>query len=518
MIITKEVNIRINHTNIDYYKNIGFNVKTSDIIIVPVEKLSKGSKAIIEISCDDCGNKKTYPYVTYMKFVNRNKYHKYLCRECGMKLRDENNIEKYGVKSPMQRKEIVEKKRKTSIEKYGFDHPNKNETVKNKIFSTNMERYGTRYVSQNKDVRNRINETNLKKYDGISCFCSSKIRRKIEQTTLDKYGFECLFDLYRIENIDKIKNIQINKIKNKYSNIENILGTTYTVKCDNGCEHSFEIDSHNFYQRIRYKTIICTICNPIDKLNSGKEIEFIKFITDNYSGETIKNSRVLNGKEIDIFLPELKIGFEFNGLYWHSDEFKNDNYHENKINLAKSMGVNLFHIYEDDWYYKKNIIKNDILRLLNPKEKIEKINILESDEELSYLYISNNDLYDYEKSNLNICVSNQNNEIVSMMSLLKKGKDIYEIIRLTGDDYFDEIFNFFLNKYKPKTIFGNVNKDWNLYNFYERNNFIIESETEPSFQFILKGNNKRTKEINLLLEKQLLKIYDSGKIVYKINI
>jgi hypothetical protein len=39
--------------------------------------------------------------------------------------------------------------------------------------------------------------------------------------------------------------------------------------------------------------------------------------------------------EIDIYLPELKLGFEFNGLYWHSNKFKEKNYHLNKTDWFK---------------------------------------------------------------------------------------------------------------------------------------------------------------------------------------
>ena len=515
MIHTKEVNIRINHTNIEYYKNIGFDIKTSDIIIVPLEKLSNGSHAIIKVSCDDCGKEREYPYVTYMIFVNRNKYHKYLCRKCGMKLRDENNIEKYGVKSPMQRKEIVKKKKETCLEKYGFDHPCKNESVKNKIFSTNLDRYGVKYLPQNKTIQEKIQKTNIKKYGGISSFCSKEVRNKSEQTMLKRYGFEFSNQIKKIheEIIEHGLKTRINQIKNKYSSVLNIIGTSYTVKCDNN-DHIFEIDAHNFYQRIRYNTIICTICNPISSFISGAEKIFKKFISDNYSDKIIK-SRILDGKEIDVYLPELNIGFEFNGLYWHSDDFKDNNYHKNKIDLAKFKNIKLFHVYQDDWTYKKDIMKKDILRLLKPINK-EKVNIFECDEEIAYLYVSNNNLYDYEKSNMNICVSNSNNEIISMMSL-KRRKDIYEIKRLTGDDYFDDIFKYLIGKYKPKTILGTINKDWNLYNFYERNNFIVEKEIDPCFQYVLKNGHKGT-VIDNLLEKQIPKIYDGGKISYKINI
>jgi len=514
MIITKEVNIRINHTNINYYKNLGYDIKTSDIIIVPVEKLSKGSHAIIKVSCDDCGKEHEYLYNRYLDFLEKNKYHKYFCYKCVIKSRDKTNLEKYGVKSTMQIKETIEKKRKTCLEKYGFDHPNKSEVIKNKIFDTNIKRYGNKYIFIG--FRNKIVKTNIEKYGGVSSFCSKDIKRKCENTMLEKYGHKFSNQIKKIHKkiIENGLKTRIKTIKQKYSNILDIVGTNYTVKCDNGCNHSFEIDSFNFYQRIRYNTIICSICNPIDKHSSGKEINFIKFITDNYSGETISNYRILNGKEIDIFIPELKIGFEFNGLYWHSDEFKDNDYHKNKVDVAKLKGIKLLHVYEDDWFYKNDIIKNDILRLLKPLKK-DKINIFETNQNISSLYVSNNNLYGYEKSGINICASNLDNDIISMISI-KRIKGKFEIVRLTGDEYFDELFYYFIKKYKPNNVFGYVNKDWNIYNFFETNNFIIENESEPSFQYLFKTENKRY-EMNILLEKQIPKVYNCGKIKYVLN-
>ena len=326
------------------------------------------------------------------------------------------------VKSTMQIKETIEKKRKTCLEKYGFDHPNKSEVIKNKIFDTNIKRYGNKYIFIG--FRNKIVKTNIEKYGGVSSFCSKDIKRKCENTMLEKYGHKFSNQIKKIHKkiIENGLKTRIKTIKQKYSNILDIVGTNYTVKCDNGCNHSFEIDSFNFYQRIRYNTIICSICNPIDKHSSGKEINFIKFITDNYSGETISNYRILNGKEIDIFIPELKIGFEFNGLYWHSDEFKDNDYHKNKVDVAKLKGIKLLHVYEDDWFYKNDIIKNDILRLLKPLKK-DKINIFETNQNISSLYVSNNNLYGYEKSGINICASNLDNDIISMISIKRiKGK------------------------------------------------------------------------------------------------
>jgi hypothetical protein len=43
---------------------------------------------------------------------------------------------------------------------------------------------------------------------------------------------------------------------------------------------------------------------------------------------------VFRHAEIDIYL-WVEIGFEFNGLYWHSNKFKEKNYHLNKTDWFK---------------------------------------------------------------------------------------------------------------------------------------------------------------------------------------
>lgn len=75
-----------------------------------------------------------------------------------------------------------------------------------------------------------------------------------------------------------------------------------------------------------------------------------QYIIDNlnYTGTIIHNDRtVIKPKEIDIYLPDLKIGIEYNGLYWHSIEHGNDKYsHRNKSLACRKLGIRLIHIFE----------------------------------------------------------------------------------------------------------------------------------------------------------------------------
>ena len=53
-----------------------------------------------------------------------------------------------------------------------------------------------------------------------------------------------------------------------------------------------------------------------------------------------------NNKELDLFIPNHRVGIEYNGLYWHQADMVGAKYHINKTNEASAAGVKLIHIFE----------------------------------------------------------------------------------------------------------------------------------------------------------------------------
>lgn len=95
--------------------------------------------------------------------------------------------------------------------------------------------------------------------------------------------------------------------------------------------------------------------------------------------EVVENSRkVIAPYELDIYIPELNIAIEFNGDYWHSDEFllsthgmTSDEYHDMKYNLCKDEGIELYYVWESDWYENEESVINrfkSIFSLLEDRE------------------------------------------------------------------------------------------------------------------------------------------------------
>ena len=96
-----------------------------------------------------------------------------------------------------------------------------------------------------------------------------------------------------------------------------------------------------------------------------------EFIRTLYNYNIERDRCVLDGKEIDIYLPDIKVGFEFNGIYWHSDEifqkrgYKDaEEYHQEKYNLAKEKGIDLYFIKEEDWLNNKEEVKERIKHII----------------------------------------------------------------------------------------------------------------------------------------------------------
>jgi hypothetical protein len=126
---------------------------------------------------------------------------------------------------------------------------------------------------------------------------------------------------------------------------------TTRPKClvDDCNEESFFSKSNQRY------TNFCT--KHIKGFQSKGELELFNFLKATYN--SVEKLRLKN-YEFDAYIPELKLAFEFNGLYWHSSEFKDKKYHYNKWKFCKDNDINLITIWEDDWNFKQEIVKSII--------------------------------------------------------------------------------------------------------------------------------------------------------------
>ena len=97
--------------------------------------------------------------------------------------------------------------------------------------------------------------------------------------------------------------------------------------------------------------------------------QIASYISEIYNGEIIRNYK--DKMELDVYIPELKIGFEYNGIYWHSDKIiKDKNYHLKKKEYFKEKDIDVIFIDEYDWENKNDLVKSMISNKIGINKKI----------------------------------------------------------------------------------------------------------------------------------------------------
>lgn len=153
-IITKEAKVRLNGNNVNYYRQLGYDIPmreaskamkyqgfdyVSDFnksLLVRIEDLPLNSKALIESACDYCGDIK--PIMRYSEYNKQTKNGtlKCCCEKCASLKHKEIMLERYGYEGTMQVPKIKEKVLRTNLEKYGCEFPPQSEAIRKKIMQT----------------------------------------------------------------------------------------------------------------------------------------------------------------------------------------------------------------------------------------------------------------------------------------------------------------------------------------------------------------------------------------------
>ena len=120
-------------------------------------------------------------------------------------------------------------------------------------------------------------------------------------------------------------------------------------------------------QIVRYVSPLTT-----STTRSREEHNFARWLESTTDHEIVRNDRkILSGKELDFVIPSLGLAIEFNGDYWHSDEFmfanhgcSSSSYHAAKVEDAKRNGLALVQVWESDWQKRRSHVIAELTKFL----------------------------------------------------------------------------------------------------------------------------------------------------------
>ena len=497
--------------------------------------------------------------------------------------------ERYGVDNPKKSSVLIEKEKDNILKKWNGKHYMLDDKIRKKFKNTMVNNWGVEWSQQNKTISEKSRKTfsenpnkaeiiNNRKQSLLKSYENNKeeIIYKRMSTINEKWGRHYMLDdgirekrknhnfkKYGVDHHLKNKSVIEKRVKSYKKTITSYIEKRlpYNIKYISRDENTNKTDSYIkiycefcknesiltrqlLYLRCEGNKNPCLICNPILSGRSNMEIDLLEFIKENYNGNILTNEKFIIDKELDIYLPDINLAFEFNGLYWHSELYKENNYHLEKTKSCLDKGINLFHIWEDDWIYKGDIVKSMILNKLGktPNKIFARKTIIKviDDNKLVRDFLDKNHIQGFVGSKIKIGLF-YNNELVSLMTFGNLRKSLgqkseegsYELLRFcnvlntTVIGGASKLFKYFLNNYNPNQIISYSDLSRSNGNMYQQLGFKLSHNSDPNYYYIIddvrkhrfnfrkdrlvkEGFNPNKTEIQIMNERGFYRIFDCG--------
>ncbi len=463
------------------------------------------------------------------------------------------NLKRYGVENTFQSNVIKEKIKLTMLERYGVNHPMNSNIIKEKLKQTNLKRYGVENPQQNKLIQKKTKQTNLKRYGGNAPLCLEKIKEKTKQTNLKRYGVE-----YPTQSKEVQKNISKKQLKQNYNFIISSERIGKEYKCLTSLEEYNGVKGNSLkFQHIKcgyeFNSLIengrfprCNKCYPYNQ--SFYEIKTLEFCKLYYNNIQSNSRSIIPPLEIDIFIPEINLAIEFNGLYWHSEANGKDKYyHQSKTLACLEKGIDIVHIFEDEWINKQNIIQSILLNKFGQNSKKifgRKCEIGPVDKSFAEPFMNNNHLQGFiNGQHFGLAYESK---LVSVMTVGKsrfdKNKDIeiYRFCSLLNHQVLgglSKLVSYVKKTIRPDSIVTYADMRFGIGKGYQAAGFKFIGITDPGYcygkgqqrysrqKFMkhklknkLKYFNESLTERENMINNNYFRIWDCGNVIFRLDL
>lgn len=238
---------------------------------------------------------------------------------------------------------------------------------------------------------------------------------------------------------------------------------------------------------------------------SAAEIEIIDFIKSVCTSKVVQKDRsAIAPYELDVLIPSKKLAFELDGLYWHS--MKSKQYHLMKTELCEQKGLQLVHIFEDEWRDKKDIVKSRIKNLLGHYSKTvyaRKCEVREVSSRESSIFQDASHLQGSVKAKVHLGLFDRD-ELVSLMTFGKSRfskKHEWEMLRFCSKLGYHvvgaagKLLKCFERTFHPKSLVTYADRRWSQGKLYRALGFTQIGMTPPNYWYLDKTCSHRLSRI-----------------------
>ncbi len=371
----------------------------------------------------------------------------------------------------------------SNLRKYGVSNTGSLPSVRNKALATMTELYGG-HVWSNSGTRQIRDRTCQELYGNSNVGLTEYARVKTKQTNMDRYGREHINQHHFPQHVfDKLTDREW--MHNEHVELQkplSLIGRELQVDMSTVMRH---LHHHNIETKHFFSSV--------------GEREVASFLREH--GITVEqNVRTLINGEIDIWLPQYNIAIEYCGLYWHSDLFKSNNYHLDKLNKCTEVGIRLITLFEDEWTFNGDTTRHKILRNIIPTSDrvyarnttIESVSLKEKNKFLDQHHIQksgagsiNYGLYEMD-------------QLVAVITFINKGDGVYELNRYATSKSVVGGFSKLLTHFKRNNdwckIISFADMRWSVGSLYDNTGWTCEAILPPDYNWC--KNGKRYHKFN----------------------
>ena len=435
-----------------------------------------------------------------------------------------------------------EEKKRRSLEKYGTEHPAQSDEVRTKIKTswaartdeeikesskqreqTCLATYGYKFVSQVPEIKAKATA----KFISRTKDEKQKSREKTVKTLIKNYGKDYKTVIFKnFHNIAQIKNsyrlLAANQnfillcTEEEFIQMRLNKVTDFPVQCRKcGEKYIYRLGQSRDRNH-------CPKCKDLDGTSYKEKSlgEFVKLVCDTLGLVCYFNTRsVIGPQELDIYIPGKKLAIEFDGLYWHSDLEKHDyKYHLKKTEACLRNGIQLIHVFENEWDLKPDIVKSRIKNLLGMYETTvfaRKCQVKELSNADSKQFQAQNHIQGPVNSGVSLGLF-YGNDLVSLMTFGRCRFDKqheWELLRFCNKLGYHvpgaagKLLKHFEQNWKPKSLVSYADRRWSVGKLYEALGFAFVHSSAPNYWYF--QNNSMLLESRLKYQKhKLLEMFD----------
>lgn len=301
-------------------------------------------------------------------------------------------------------------------------------------------------------------------------------------------------------------------------------------KCEK-CNHEFEQKWYNINSECGRNKLSCPNC--FKNIKRKEETEFADYIRELVGSEKVTQDtkKIIAPYELDVYIEELKLAFEYCGNIWHSGLYRDDpDVHKKKHELCETNGIRLITLFADEWKDSRNIcesrIKN-LLGLLTNKIPARKCEVKEVDTSVALSFCEENHLQGkgqcreayglyFEGTLVSIMT-------FSVPSISKSGSTRnydWELNRFCSKldtlviGGANRLIEAFKEKHKGQTVVTFCDLRWGNGKVYENMGFTFDYKTDPNYYYVGAITNwKRKHRFNFTRERlrEIFKVTDETK-------